>query len=117
MERGGNGLSNEPLPIKKYQGETEKMNQQLFPPVKIRKRKVSGRAKKVARHLASEVMCDFSSHTSSLSYFGCVRTKFGLGFAFANQKRLSEDEFAHANQKKKFVRLEQCAPSEQKFAP
>jgi hypothetical protein len=77
MERGGKALSNEPLTMKNDEGETEKMNQQLFPPVKIRKRKVRGRAKKVAQHLASEVMCDFSSHATLLSYFGSVRTKFG----------------------------------------
>jgi hypothetical protein len=84
MESGEKALLKEPLPMKNDEGETEKMNQQLFPPVKIRKRKVKWCAKKVARHLASEevcdkneVMCDFSSHTTSLSYFGFAQPKFG----------------------------------------
>jgi hypothetical protein len=34
MERGEKALSNEPLVMENDEGETEKMNQQHFPPVK-----------------------------------------------------------------------------------
>jgi hypothetical protein len=56
-------------------------------------RKVKWCARKVAQHSRvrkNEVMCDFSSHTTSLSYIGSVHTKFGFGFAYANDAKIGK---------------------------